>query len=212
MAHDHDPPADADAFLTLAAAGEAELKVQRSRFMAYVLPAADEAAARAAIAEVARRHHDCRHVCHAWRLGRGADTVEVRSDAGEPSGSAGEPILGALRQAGVTDAVAVVARWFGGVKLGTGGLGRAYRDAAAAALAAAPRREVRLGRRGELRLAYEQQKTLRRLIEEHDGRLEHEDFAADVTWRIWLPLSRWEPFAAALVEVTAGRTKIRALD
>jgi uncharacterized YigZ family protein len=143
----HDPP---DSYTTLAAAGAADLKVRRSTFLAMAAPAADDGAARAVVEELRRRHHDARHVCSAWRLGRGAGLREQRHDDGEPSGTAGEPILQAIRGLDLTDAVVAVVRYFGGVKLGTGGLARAYAAAAQAALAAAPRRTVRLGRRGRL--------------------------------------------------------------
>ncbi len=206
------PDGSPDSYTTLADRGEAETKVQRSRFLALVAPATDEQQARAAIAEMESRHHDCRHVCYGWRLGHGAELREIRSDAGEPSGSAGEPILGALRHAGVTDAVAVVARYFGGVKLGTGGLGRAYRDAAAEALANAPTRIIRLGRRGELAFPYSMQKTIRHLLERREGRIDEESYGEQVRWRVWLPLAAWDGFEAEVREASAGQTKPRALD
>lgn len=207
-AQERDQPPES--FLTLAGRGEAELKVQRSRFLGLAAPAADEQAARAVVAEIENRHHDCRHVCYAWRLGWGDDLREIRSDAGEPSGSAGEPILGALRHAGVTDAVAVVARWFGGVKLGTGGLGRAYRDTAAEALAAAPVRTVRIGLEGELTFPYSLQKSIGKLVEGHRGRIAAEDYGAEVTWRVWLPTAAWDAFGAQVEELSAGRIRPRA--
>ena len=193
-----------DSYLTLADRGEAELKVQRSRFLASARPTASVAEARAAITEVARQYHDCRHICHAWRLGVGAELQEARSDAGEPAGSAGTPILTAIRTTGLSDCVVVVARYFGGVKLGTGGLSRAYGGAAQKALAAAPPRTIRLGRTFSLTLPYEQIGNLKHLLARCEGRLDSEDYAATVSWRIWLPHSRWREFAAALKEATAG--------
>ncbi len=198
-------------YLTIATPGEAELRVQRSRFLASIAAATDEATARERIADVARRYHDCRHVCFAWRLGHGAGLREGRSDAGEPSGTAGEPILSVLRGAGVSDAVAVVARYFGGIKLGTGGLGRAYRDAAAAALAEAGLRVVVPGRELELTLPYGDQKTVRRLLERHGGRIVAERYDTAVAWRVWLPLAAAEPFLASLGEATAGRADGRTV-
>ena len=200
-----------DSYDTLAGPGEAEIKVQRSRFLAVAAPAMDEDAARALVLELRRRHHDARHVCHGWRLGIGGE-VEARNDDGEPSGTAGEPILATIRGAGLSDAAVAVVRWFGGVKLGTGGLQRAYGDAAAAALAAAPRRTVLLGRRFHLDLDYARQKTVRHLLDAHDGRVEHEDYTDRVAWRIWLPHSRWEGFAAALREATADQLHLRDAD
>ena len=113
-----------DSYDTLGDTGRFEQKIQRSRFLAEAWPADTEDAARTVIADMRRRYHDARHVCHAWRLGHGESMVEIRNDDGEPSGTAGEPILLAIRGAGLTETVVAVARYFGGVKLGTGGLGR----------------------------------------------------------------------------------------
>jgi uncharacterized YigZ family protein len=193
-----------DAYDILAGLGEAELKIQRSRFLALAAPSADEAAARAMVAATQKRYHDCRHVCHAWRLGAVPTTVEARTDAGEPAGTAGEPILAAIRQAELTDTVVVVARYFGGVKLGPGGLARAYGAAAADALAAAPRQTIRPGLEFSLRFAYSQQGLVSRLLAQHEGRTLTEDFGGRVGWVVWLPRSEAEEFARALVEATAG--------
>ena len=196
-----DPP---DQVLSLAGDGRAELRVQRSRFLAWAAPAADEAAARAVIAEAGRVHHDARHVCWAWRLGRSAVPAEARHDDGEPAGTAGEPILAALRKADLVDCVGVVVRWFGGIKLGTGGLARAYGEAASLALEAAPRREIPLGRRFHLRFPYPLQKSLRRDLAGRGGRVVEEEFAADVRWTIWLPHSAAGRYPAAVTELSRG--------
>ncbi len=193
-----------DEFQTLAGLGESEIKVQRSRFLGFAAPVPDEAAARGLLADLTRRFHDARHHCSAWRLGRPPSVQEVRNDAGEPSGTAGEPILGALRKAGVTEAACVVVRYFGGIKLGTGGLARAYGDAAAAAVEAAGTRTILLGRLFRLRFPYPQQKTVSRLLAQHGGRIVQEEFGADVRWVVWLPHSRWRGFASALTEATAA--------
>ncbi|GGK39743.1 IMPACT family protein [Micrococcus flavus] len=121
-----------------------EEEVRRSRFLAYLARTPHEESARAVVAALRRRHHDARHVCSAWILG--ADRARRRSsDDGEPAGTAGVPMLEALAlretapgRADLTDVTAVVVRYFGGVKLGAGGLVRAYSDAVSRALDAAP--------------------------------------------------------------------------
>lgn len=119
---------------------ETSLVVRRSRFVTTLARVDDEDAARALIAAVRRASPDAGHHCTAFVVEvPGARPVERSSDDGEPSGTAGAPMLDVLRGAGVTQVVAVVSRWFGGVLLGTGGLVRAYSDAVAAGLAAAPR-------------------------------------------------------------------------
>ncbi len=106
------------------AGATAELREKGSRFLCWVEPAADEGAASRRLRAIARLHPDASHHCWAWRLGEPAS--ERSADAGEPAGTAGVPILQVLRGNELSDVLAVVARWFGGTKLGKGGLARAY--------------------------------------------------------------------------------------
>ena len=193
-----------DSYFTLGGNAEAELKEQRSRFIGLAAPAADEEAARTFIQDCARRFHDARHVCHGWKLGLGSDTVENRNDDGEPSGTAGEPILAAIRRTDLTDLVVVVVRYFGGIKLGCGGLGRAYGGTADRVLKMAPRREVLLGRLFDLQFPYPMRKTVEHFLGLHRGKPVREDYGAQVTWRMWLPLSTATAFLSTLHENTAG--------
>jgi uncharacterized YigZ family protein len=197
-----------DSFLTLAQEATTEIKIQRSRFIAVVSPVLDEPAARRVIAAQAKRYHDARHVCHGWRLGAPPHIAEGRNDDGEPSGTAGEPILAEIRKRDLTRVVVVVVRYFGGIKLGTGGLARAYGQAAATALVAAPLRTVLQGRRFVVAFPYALQKTLRHLLAAHDGKVLHEDYGATVQWTLWLPHSRWAAFQATLTETTAGAVQL----
>lgn len=120
-------------FLTIASPASAELEVRRSRFLCDVAPVPTEDAAREVIDRVRARSRDARHHCTAFVLG--VDGATRRSnDDGEPSGTAGAPMLDVLTGRGLTQVVAVVTRWFGGTLLGTGGLIRAYGDAVSAAL------------------------------------------------------------------------------
>jgi uncharacterized YigZ family protein len=120
-------------YLTLRADGSHEIEVKRSRFICYLARVGDEEAAQEFIASVRKRHWDARHNCTAFVVG--AEHRRERSnDDGEPAGTAGVPMLEVLRRRGVTDTVAVVTRYFGGVLLGAGGLVRAYGGAVSAAL------------------------------------------------------------------------------
>jgi uncharacterized YigZ family protein len=126
-------------YLTVAGSASVEIEVKRSRFLGTVAPAPDEAAARAVVAAARRAHPDARHHCSAFVVGPDA-ALQRSSDDGEPAGTAGAPMLEVLRGhggTGVSDTVAVVTRWFGGVLLGAGGLVRAYGDAVREALDAA---------------------------------------------------------------------------
>jgi uncharacterized YigZ family protein len=115
-----------------------ELRVRGSRFVAHVAVVRDEAAMHAVVDDRRRKFHDATHIAYACRLRPSPQAVRARSsDAGEPPGTAGRPILAAIDAVGVVNALVTVSRWFGGTKLGTGGLARAYGAAAAQALAAA---------------------------------------------------------------------------
>jgi uncharacterized YigZ family protein len=131
----------------------AEIEVSRSRFLAVVRRVDDEAAAQHFLAQQRALHHSARHHCSAWRIGAEAD-VERSHDDGEPSGTAGKPILGVLRGAGLSDVAAVVTRYFGGTLLGAGGLARAYAAAALDAIETAPRVERRRLASIEVELAH----------------------------------------------------------
>ena len=120
-------------FVTIDHPGESTVREKMSRFLAFALPASSADEAKSIIAAYANRYHDARHVCWAYMIG--ADRAEyLSSDNGEPSGTAGKPILGQINSRGLTNVVVIVVRYFGGIKLGTSGLIVAYRQAAREAL------------------------------------------------------------------------------
>lgn len=123
----------ADTYLTLARPSEAIFREKMSKFLAFAHPAATVEEAKAVIAQYQKKYFDARHVCWAYMLG--FERTDFQSnDNGEPSGTAGKPILGQINSFGLTDTVIVVVRYFGGIKLGTSGLIAAYREAARLAL------------------------------------------------------------------------------
>jgi putative IMPACT (imprinted ancient) family translation regulator len=170
------------AYARPATVAEAELREKGSLFLARVEPVTDAAAAAAAIAAVAAAHADASHVCWAWRLaarpgqppwagalgpepgGAEVGVLERSHDAGEPGGTAGAPILQALRGAELVDALATVVRWFGGTKLGKGGLVRAYGGVARAACAEVGRAWVVPRCRLAVTLAYPRLGAVQRLV------------------------------------------------
>ena len=184
-----------------APAGEAwgELREKGSRFIAWIGPAAGEDAAKDALAALARRYPDATHPCWAWRLG--FPPRERSSDAGEPAGTAGVPILQVLRGAALSDAVAVVIRWFGGTKLGKGGLARAYAAATREALAnleivrKAPR--VRIS----LQVPYERVGAIKRLIHPPEIELETEEYGAEALLVLSVYEDRCDAFREALADL-----------
>jgi uncharacterized YigZ family protein len=121
-------------YTTLERPGEAEHVVSRSRFLAYALPVETVEEAETFVAALRKTHHDARHVVYGFRIGHGAALVDRSNDDGEPSRTGGYPAWQLLEGGEVTDALVAIVRYFGGVKLGMGGLARAYREAARLAI------------------------------------------------------------------------------
>lgn len=122
-----------DKYLTISAPAEGLYKEKGSKFIAFAIPVSNVEQIKEILEEKRKEHHDARHVCYAYILG--VDKTDYRSnDDGEPSGTAGRPILGSLLSAGVTNVLIAVVRYFGGTKLGTSGLINAYKVASADAL------------------------------------------------------------------------------
>ncbi len=147
-------PPTSDTYRTLAAPAEGLFRDRGSKFVAYAFPAQSEREALARLEEVRKAHPKARHHCFAWRLGYAGTRFRTHDD-GEPSGTAGRPILGQIDRFGLTDVVVIVVRYFGGTLLGTAGLIRAYRQATAEALSRA-QTVVRVRRR-HLRLSFDYQ-------------------------------------------------------
>lgn len=126
-----------DTYLTLKETAEAQLTEKRSRFLAFALHVDDEAQAKEVATQYKKKYYDARHVCWAYVLGSPPDQTTRAQDDGEPSGTAGRPILGQIVSRQLTYTMVVVVRYFGGVKLGTGPLGVAYKTVAGEALDAA---------------------------------------------------------------------------
>lgn len=169
-----------DTYLTLASPAEGRYTEKRSNFLAFVVPCADEEEARTILAGYRKKYYDARHVCWAYRLGT-LDVRERANDDGEPSGSAGRPILGQLVSHGLTGVLAVVVRYFGGVKLGTGGLCSAYKAAVADALAAAAVEERVVSREAKIYVPYADADTAMRFVREGGGEITARDYDAGGT-------------------------------
>jgi uncharacterized YigZ family protein len=185
-----------------------ELRVVNSRFVADVAPTASVEEARACIARVRAEMSDANHHVYAYIIGHGSTTTLGMSDDGEPPGTAGRPVMAVLKGSGLGDVTVVVTRYFGGTLLGTGGLVRAYGDAAKAVLAAVSRAEKIERRELDITLPYAAYEQARRLVVAHAGEILVEEFAADVTLRVHLPAAEVEAFTRALGELTAGQAII----
>lgn len=182
----------------------AELKIQGSRFLAEAAYTPEVAAARAQLAAVRAAMPDASHHCYAYLVGYGASVTAGMGDDGEPSGTAGRPMLAVLRGADLGDITVVVTRYFGGTLLGTGGLVRAYSDAVRAVLEVLPRAERVLMRTIQVLVSYADYALARRTLEAHGATLEDEQFGVDVQLLARLPAAAYAQAVSALDEVTAG--------
>jgi uncharacterized YigZ family protein len=192
---------DDDRYFVPAVDAEAEIKERGSRFLAELWPAGSHEAAAQALEIVKRRFHDATHHCYAYRIGWDEGLEERFNDDGEPHRTAGPPILAALEESGVSDALLVVVRYFGGTKLGTGGLARAYRDAARAVLAQADLAPRILSYHASCVMPYAAQGPFRRLIQDMGARILKEDFGQNWQVDIALPRSRELEFSGAVASL-----------
>lgn len=203
---------DAERYRIPAATHRVDDEIQRSRFITTVGYAPSVVAARAFIAEVSAIYANASHNCWAHVVGAPGSTAQVgMSDAGEPHGTAGRPMLNVLLHSEVGDICAVVTRYFGGTLLGKGGLVRAYSGGVALALASLP--TIERVTKGMLLLVvdYAAISPLRRLLAEYEAVLMDKAYAADVTCRIELPAARINDFSAAVTEMTSGQALIEIL-
>jgi uncharacterized YigZ family protein len=181
-----------------------EIQVSNSRFIATLAPAFSVEEARAFIARVREEFADATHNVPAFVVGHGASVIAHCSDDGEPSGTAGRPALAVLQGSGLGDAALVITRYFGGTKLGTGGLVRAYGDAARQVLAQAPLAEKVPTQTLMLAIPYGLLEQVRLLVTARRGQVLDEAFAADVTLTARLASEHVDAFQAALRELSNG--------
>lgn len=179
-----------DSYTTITDIADGTYSELRSKFLAFAIPVRTADEALDWVAQYQKEYFDARHVCWAYRLG--ADGQEYRSnDNGEPSGTAGKPILGQLISHDLSDVLLVVVRYFGGVKLGTSGLIVAYRTAASEALAAANKIERLVEQEMKLTFTYDHMNLVMRMVKDLSPRIISQDYTDDgsVMMRISIRLS-----------------------
>lgn len=189
-----------------------EIRVSNSRFIATVAPAFTVKEAQSFIREIREDMPDASHHVYAFKVGYGATVSEGMSDDGEPSGTSGPPTLAVLRGADIGDTVIVTTRYFGGTKLGTGGLVSAYGAAAKAVFESLETEERVTRHRYELIIPYSLRESVRRLLDAHECIVEEEAFEADVRLQYLIPEEREADFAKAIGDLTAGKFEPRRKD
>lgn len=182
-----------------------EEEIKRSRFITTVGPAPSLEAARASIAQVSAEFADASHNCWAYVVGPPGSTSQIgMSDAGEPHGTAGRPMLNVLLHSGVGDIVAVVTRYFGGTLLGTGGLVKAYSGGVQLGLQALPVVEKVAMAEVVVVIDYGAVTPFQRLLPDFEAEVVRQEFAADATFVIRLPEEKVDALSAQVVELTSG--------
>ena len=189
-----------------------EIRVSNSRFIATVAPVFSVEEARAFISKVKEEFSDASHNVPAFLVGYGPSVTAHCSDDGEPSGTAGRPALAVLQGSGLGDIAVVITRYFGGTKLGTGGLVRAYGDAVKEVLETLPLAEKVPTHTVLMAVPYNLFEQVKLLIEVHNGRVLDEEFAADVTITAQFTVEQFDPFQDALRELSHGRLEAEIVE
>jgi uncharacterized YigZ family protein len=199
-------------YLVPAEETRAEIEVLNSRFICTAAPAASVEEARAFIARMKSEFADATHNVPAFVVGHGASITAHCHDDGEPQGTAGRPALAVLQGSGLGDVAVVVTRYFGGTKLGTGGLVRAYGDAVRAVLEVLPRaRRVKV-QVVMLALPYPLFERIRLLVAAHQGEILQEDFGADITLTAYFRPENLAAFQQAVQELSSGSLQAEVME
>ena len=198
-------------FVLLTKGGEAELVEKKSRFIATVRPVESEEEAAAFIEEMKKKYYDARHNCSAYVLGSKAQLTRS-SDDGEPSGTAGRPMLEVLLGSGIRNVAAVVTRYFGGTLLGTGGLVRAYSGVLKEALEKCETARQHFGVRFEIRADYNAVGKIQHILASRNIAAEDSVYAADVKMTVIAPVEEYDRLCTELVEATSARAEIEEVE
>ena len=189
-----------DAYKSIAARSEGLFKDNGSRFIAFAFPVETPDQVKEIVDSLKKEYHDARHHCYAYRLGYLGDTFRANDD-GEPSGSAGRPILGQIDSLGLSDILVVVVRYFGGIKLGIPGLIRAYKTSTADALAAATVIEKVAGKNVRLDFDYMAMNAVMKVLKDMGLPQEGQDFGATCSLRTRVRLAALQDFQNRLGSV-----------
>lgn len=193
-----------DSYKSIPAPAEGLFKDNGSRFISFAFPVETEEEIKDIVAELKKKYHDARHHCYAYRLGYLGDRFRANDD-GEPSGSAGRPILGQIDSRGLSDVLVVVVRYFGGIKLGIPGLIRAYKTSTAEALDNAGTVEKVAGKWFRIDFGYGAMNQVMKVLKDMDIRQKDQDFGNECSLKAWVRLSMEDDFKDRLSGVEGCR-------
>lgn len=189
-----------------------ELSISKSRFISSLAPTFTVDEAKAFIARIKAEFPDASHNVPVFIIGHGASETAHCSDAGEPSGTAGRPALAVLRGSGLGDVTVVVTRYFGGIKLGTGGLVRAYSEAVRLVVEAVPRAEKVLTHTLMLAFPYTYLERVRLLVAAQGGAVLDEEFTGEVALTARITVEKLPAFQAAMSDLTKGKVQAEVIE
>jgi uncharacterized YigZ family protein len=200
-----------DSYLIMAGPGHAQTRVLGSRFLGSALPVASLDDVLSLLEAEKQRHHDATHWCWAARCGVGSNLIEKSTDAGEPHGTAGIPILREIQKRELHNGLVIVTRWFGGTKLGTGGLARAYAECAALALDAAQVRAEFMRVRLRVTCPYDDQGSVYALAHRFRADVEPTSSEAAAVLVLTIAPASADTLREALTEAGHGRLTVEVL-
>lgn len=186
----------------------AEIEIKRSQFIAFADRASNREQAEAFIKDIRTRHPQARHVCWAYIAGPPTTTIRSMSDDGEPSGTAGRPMLAVLEHSEFSEIVVAVVRYFGGIKLGTGGLQRAYSDSVSAVLTDLPKAEFIAQSKIKISADFANESLVRRLAQNHDAKIESVDYLNCVNFEISVSVNNEKKLITDLINQSSGGVQV----
>ena len=189
-----------DSYKSVPEPAEGLFKDNGSRFISFAFPVETEDEVKGIVSDLKKKYHDARHHCYAYRLGYLGDKFRANDD-GEPSSSAGRPILGQIDSRGLSDVLVVVVRYFGGIKLGIPGLIRAYKTSTAEALDKAGSVEKIAGKWFCIRFGYEAMNSVMKVLKDMDLRQRGQDFGTECTLQTWVRLSSEDDFRTRIGKI-----------
>ena len=193
-----------DGYLIPAIEHRVETRVSNSTFIATIAPAFSIDQARNFIAQISDEFRDATHNVPVYIIGHGTSKTTHSNDDGEPSGTAGRPALAVLEGSGLGDTALVITRYFGGTKLGTGGLVKAYSDAARQVIDSVPKAEKVQVHKLRLQIPYSFFEIISRIIKSSGGTILTQDFKAQVTLIATVPVNAYPAFEKRVTEATSG--------
>ncbi|QKE74295.1 YigZ family protein [Arthrobacter citreus] len=194
-------------YFTVRGYGSHEIEIEKSKFICYIKEAKTEGDAQQFISEIKKKHFDASHNCSAYLIGEN-DEIQKANDDGEPSGTAGVPMLEVLKKRGLKDTVVVVTRYFGGKKLGAGGLIRAYGQAVSEGLNAVGIVERSLVKVMYIKINYKLLGKVEFALRNSHYHLENVSHLDEVSFELWIKVDEVDSFKSWIIELTNGSCQI----